>query len=808
MESSKQAENQDEISLGFDQIRELIAAECIGEPAREEARKLRFLTNYALVIHLQEENEEYRKLIGEGIQIPEQHFINLEPITRHLDVEGFVPDKAAWINLNHALLNADSIARTLKRHMARFPRLYALGQTVEIPSEILYRFSEVFATDGEILDSASPELNRLRKKKIDEQSKLRRKLESALRTAVSSSYSADDAGITIRNGRLVIPVFAEHKRRIRGFVHDESATGQTVYIEPEEALEANNTIRELHFAENREIQRILLELSESVRPHKAKIEQAGNLLTKIDLIRARTRFGMKIGACLPSHHQKPAFLLFEARHPLLLLSHKKKGLPLIPLNIWLTEEKRMLVISGPNAGGKSVCLKTVGLIQLMWQAGIPVSVGEGSKMGFFNRIFADIGDQQSLENDLSTYSSHLSNMRRILASANEQSLVLLDEFGNGTDPALGGPIAEAILEALCHRKSYGLVNTHYSNLKIFAGRNPICENGAMKFNADKMEPLFQLEIGKPGSSFALEIAEKTGLPRPVLNQARNKIGTKKINVDRLLSDLEREKQELDQKLKELRDREKAAKLLQSELEAKNQKLETEKRNILNKARSEAATLFETANRKIEETIRSIRENQAEKNITRNLRLELAELKENLQPEEVEAEKPEVKTAGQKKEEIPTEVLKGEIKPGDFVRIRGSESAGKVISLRGKNVEVEIGEIRSSIKSEKLEKISHLPASPNKKNQQGINLGEKMMEFSTQLDIRGKRADEALREVEFWLDEAMLLGQKDLRILHGKGNGILRMQVRNFLKVFPQISDIRDEHADQGGAGITLFSIRN
>ena len=803
----KNMQEQDEISLGFDQIRDLIAAECIGEPARREARNLHFNSQYATVVCLQEENEEYRRLSLEGIQIPEQHFQDLEPISRHLDVEGFVPDKGAWISLHNALKNADSIVRTLKKHMAKFPRLHSLGQTVDIPAEILYRFSEVFSPDGEILDSASAELNRIRKKKIDEQSRLRRKLESALKNAVSSSFSAEDAGITIRNGRLVIPVFAEHKRRIRGFIHDESATGQTVYIEPEEALEANNIIRELHFAENREIQRILLDLSEEIRPHKAKIELAGGLLTKIDLIRARSRFGSKIGSCLPSHHDKPAFMLFDARHPLLLLSHRKKGLPLVPLQIWLNEEKRMLVISGPNAGGKSVCLKTVGLIQLMWQAGVPVPVGEGSKMGFFNRVFADIGDQQSLENDLSTYSSHLSNMRRILASANDQSLVLLDEFGNGTDPALGGPIAEAILEALCHRKVFGLVNTHYSNLKVFAGRHPACENGAMKFNADKMEPLFQLEIGKPGSSFALEIAEKTGLPRPVLNQARNKIGTKKINVDRLLSDLEREKQELDEKLKELKNREKAARLLQADLDAKTQKLESEKKNILQKARTDAAALFENANRKIEETIRSIRENQAEKSITRNLRMELADLRESIKPEEIPVEQKQQEPIPDKKES-PVEILNDEIKTGDFVRIRGSESAGKVLSLRGKNVEVEIGEIRTTIKTEKLEKISRLPGAQLKKSSQGINLGEKLMDFSNQLDVRGKRTDEAMKMVEFWLDEAMLLGQQELRILHGKGNGILRTQLRNFLKLFPQVSGIRDEHPDQGGAGITLFSIRN
>ncbi len=804
----KREHNSDENQLGFEQIQSLVAAECLGEPARKQAMELRFLSSYETVVSLQEEAEEFRKLLSEGIQIPEQNFLDLEPFTRHLDVEGFSLEKSQWSALSRALLAADQIIRTLKRHMSRFPRLFTLCEKVEIPAEILYRLGEIFSDDGEIKDTASAELNRLRKKKIDEQSKLRRKLENALKNAVASSYSAEDAGITIRNGRLVIPVFAEHKRRIRGFIHDESATGQTVYIEPEEALEANNAIRELHFAENREIQRILLELSTVIRPYKPEIENAGRLLTRIDLTRAKARFGQKIGACLPGHTNKPSFTLFEARHPLLLLSHRKKGLPLVPLQVWLNEEKRVLVISGPNAGGKSVCLKTVGLIQVMWQSGIPVSVGEGSRMGFYKRILADIGDQQSLENDLSTYSSHLANMKRMLQVADETSLVLLDEFGNGTDPALGGPIAEAILEALCNRKVFALVNTHYTNLKNFASRHPACENAAMKFNPEKLEPLFQLEIGNPGSSFALEIAEKTGLPKPVLNQARHKIGAKKMNVDRLLSELEKEKQELEDKLRDLKDREKASKLLQADFETKSRQLEAEKKRILNLAKSEASRLLEQANRQIEETIRSIRESQAEKSSTRSLRLDLAALKEELKPEELEL--PEVKTekkSQKEKKEEPLDIIPGEIKVGDFVRIKGSQSAGIVISHRGKNVEVEMGEIRSSIKTEKLEKINRLPAVSEKRSKTSLNLGEKIMDFSSQLDIRGQRAEDALKMVEFWLDEAMLLGQTDLRILHGKGNGILRNLVRNLLKSYPAITEIRDEHADRAGAGVTLFSLR-
>ena len=793
----------DEIRLGFDQVRALVAEGCIGEPAKALAAAIRFHTDFPTVVRLQEENEEFRKLLSEGIQIPEINFFDLEPLTKHLEVQGYSLESSEWSRLSRALHTSDSILRTMRKHMARFPRLFALSSKVEIPAEILYRISQVFTEDGDIRDSASPELNRLRKKKIDEQSRLRRKLDLALKAAIGSGFTPDDSGITIRNGRMVIPVLAEFKRRVRGFIHDESATGQTVYIEPEEALEANNEIREIQFAEVREIQKLMMELTDSIRPFKSAIEGAGRHLAQVDLIRSKAKFGLKINACLPASHEGPSFRIFDGRHPLLYLSHKKKGLPLVPLNIWLSEEKRVLIISGPNAGGKSVCLKTVGLIQLMWQSGIPVSVGEGSNLGFFMKVMADIGDQQSIENDLSTYSSHLANMRRMLEEADKSSLVLLDEFGTGTDPALGGPIAEAVLEALCHRKVFGLVNTHYTNLKNFASRHPLCENAAMKFNSAKLEPLFQLEIGNPGSSFALEIAEKTGLPKAVLNQARNKIGAKKLNVDKLIGELESEKQELETRSRELKDREKNAKLLLSENERKSKELESAKNNILNKAKIQATSLLEEANRKIEETIRTIKETQAEKTSTRLARTELAELREKIIPEiqiEPLPEKKDKKSIAAPK----IEVVSGEIKLGDLVRIKGTQSAGIVLAFRGKNVEVEIGELRTNLKVEKLEKINRLPDSEISHKRGSLNLGEKMMEFHTQLDIRGLRADEALKKVEGWLDEAMLLGQTELRILHGKGDGILRTQVRNLLRAYRQVGQVRDEHADRGGAGVTLF----
>jgi DNA mismatch repair protein MutS2 len=792
--------------LGFDQIKLLIAQECHGEVGKQMAMNLKISRQYEPVIKLQEQADECRKLIQEGIPLPENNFFDLQSYADQLEIEGFVLMADQWSNLSRGLKTIENAVKALRKNQNQFPRLFELCSKVEIPTEIFYRIETVFDTDGTIRDTASPELNRLRKKKIDEQSKLRRKLDNALKSAISQGYIAEDAGITIRNGRMVIPILAEYKRKIKGFVHDESATGQTVYIEPEEALDSNNEIREIQFAENREIHRILTDLTLAIRPFRKEISQANQFLGVLDLVRAKARFGIKIKANLPGHQSGPDFKLFEARHPLLFLSHVAQKKPVVPLTIWLTAEKRVLVISGPNAGGKSICLKTVGLIQYMWQSGVPVSVGEGSRMGFFEKIMVDIGDQQSIENDLSTYSSHISNMKWMLQEANSKTLILLDEFGTGTDPALGGPIAEAILESLCHKKIFGLVNTHYTNLKNFANRHPSIENAAMKFDGEKMEPLFQLEIGQPGSSYALEIAEKIGLPKAVLNQAKNKIGIKKINVDKLISELEEEKQKWEQKNQELANRDRKTKLLLTENEKKHKELDNQRKKILNDAKQKAAQLLDGTNRKIEETIRLIKENQAEKTVTRDARLQLEQLKDKLEPEEIQPVEKEV--SQEKVPETKIEVLAGDIKAGDFVRIKGTESIGTFLGFKGKDAEVQIGDLKTNIKLNRLEKVSGIQQTKSltRASRHSMDLNQKMMEFESQLDIRGLRADEAMSLVDNWLDEAILLGQKELRIVHGKGDGILRTQIRNLLRKYRQVEQIRDEHADRGGSGVTLFQL--
>ena len=794
--------------LGFDQIKTLISNLCHGDVGKNLADNLKMLRQYDVVVAHQEQVHECQKLIQEGISLPENNFFDLLPYAEQLEIEGFVLMGDQWSRLSRGLRTIELCVKTLRKNQSQFPRLFSLCQRVEIPVEIFYNIERVFDEDGELKDTASPELNKLRKKKIDEQSRLRRKLDQALKSAIAQGYIADDAGITFRNGRMVIPILAEYKRKIKGFVHDESATGQTVYIEPEEALESNNEIREIQFAENREIFRILTELTLSIRPFRKQIGMANNFLGVLDLIRAKARFGLKIKSNHPGHQPEPDFKLFEARHPLLYLSHIKSNRPIVPLTLWLTQEKRVLVISGPNAGGKSICIKTVGLVQYMWQAGVPVSVGEGSRLGFFDKILVDIGDQQSLENDLSTYSSHLSNMKNMLAEANEKTLILLDEFGTGTDPALGGPIAEAILESLCHKKIFGLVNTHYTNLKNFGNKHPSIENAAMKFDGDKMEPLFMLEIGQPGSSYALEIAEKIGLPKSVLNQAKQKIGIKKINVDKLISDLEEEKRIWENKNEELVNRDKKTKILLVENEKKYKDLENQQKKLLNDAKIKASKMLESANQKIEETIRIIKETEADKTKTKLARAELEKIKIALEPEILEVEEPKAPKKGQP---IPVmvQVIGGIIVVGDTVRIKGTQSMGEVTGFRGKDAEVTMGEIKTNIKTERLEKISGNPFEQKlreKRPTSTLNLNEKMMNFNTQIDLRGMRTDEAIGMVDSWLDEAILLGQKELRILHGKGDGILRNMVRIHLKRFKQIGTFQDEHADRGGPGVTLVSL--
>ena len=525
----------------------------------------------------------------------------------------------------------------------------------------------------------------------------------------------------------------------------------------------------------------------------------------IDFLRAKAKFAIDINALNPDFINKPILNWENTYHPLLYISFRLSGKEIVPLNIKLDADYRILLVSGPNAGGKSITLKTVGLIQYMYQCGLLVPVAENSKIGLFKNIFIDIGDEQSLEKDLSTYSSHLSNMKHFVRFANQFTLFLIDEFGTGTEPGMGGAIAESILEKINETKAFGVINTHYTNLKLFADHTTGIQNGAMRFDTHNLEPLYQLEIGKPGSSFAFEIAHKIGLPNEVIANAKKKAGEKQVDFDQLLRDLEVEKRNLSQKNQELKIREKDLKKLQADYEILKSELETNRKQLLNKAKQQAKDLLADANKKIENTIRGIIENKAEKQSTKKLRNELEIFDNALEPEIINFFPEEE----EENEEI--EVISGNIEIGDMVRIKGQTALGEVLNIKGKDVEVRIGNLKSNIKFNRLEKISRKEFKKQSKEfipaMKGIDLNEKMSNFSYQLDLRGKRTEEALTLVDDLIDDAIMLSQAEVRIVHGKGDGILRNLIRNHLKQYHQIASVNDEHADRGGAGVTIVKMK-
>jgi DNA mismatch repair protein MutS2 len=673
---------------------------------------------------------------------------------------------------------------------------------VEVDLNLLKSLDRIFDNRGRLKDDASPELQSIRRQIISEQSNLRKRLDSLLKSAKSQGYVSDDVSLTIRNGRMVIPVSAEHKRKIKGFIHDESATGQTVFLEPTEVFDINNEITELGYKERREVVRILTQLTTQLRPSVPQLRRAYAFLGLLDFIRAKAKFAIKTEAINPVFVKEQLINWENTRHPLLLLSFQKQGKTVVPLYIKLDQKQRILIISGPNAGGKSIALKTVGLTQYMYQCGLLVTMAEHSQIGLFKDIFIDIGDEQSLENDLSTYSSHLTNMKHFLKFADKHTLFLIDEFGTGTEPSLGGAIAEAILEKLNESRAFGVINTHYTNLKFFAEHTEGVINGAMRFDVQHLEPLYQLEIGKPGSSFAFEIAYKIGLSHLVINNAKEKVGDKQVNFDKLLRELELEKKKFAVKNQEVAAKDKNLNQTLKEYTELKTHLDTEKKRLMNQAKEEAKRLVREANQKIEQTIREIRENNAGKEETKQLRKELQTFDQSLKAESIPIEPLE-----------ELQVVGGEIEAGDLVRIKGQNAVGEVLAVRGKDTEIRIGELKSNVKLNRLEKISRkeyravVQENINVPRMQGIDINEKMANFSYQLDLRGKRGEEALTALDDFIDDALMLGTPEVRIVHGKGDGILRNLVRTHLRKYPQVGTFSDEHADRGGAGVTIVKMK-
>jgi DNA mismatch repair protein MutS2 len=790
-----------ETKLGFDKIRQLLKEECVSSLGRGFVDKMQFSNHFDLIDKFAKQTAEFCEILRQNEDFPRHNYLDVSPQLAKAVLENAFLTESEFFDL---MLSLKTIYQCLqffkKRALEVYPQLRELSAAIAIDPDLIDKIEFVIDDRGKVRDNASFELRRIRTALLNQQAHLRKRIEQILKSCIQQGYTKEDSNITIRDGRMVIPLSAEFKRRVKGLVHDESATGQTVFLEPAEIFDLNNEIRELEYQEKREIIRILTELTDAVRPYIPDLRQAYQFLGIMDFIRAKARFALKIGAVNPAFEKTTTLKWREARHPLLYLSHLAQQKPVVPLNIDLSENQRLLLISGPNAGGKSVTLKTVGLLQYMYQSGLLIPVREDSVVGLFRDMFIDIGDEQSIENDLSTYSSHLTSMRQFLKFADNRTLILIDEFGTGTEPAMGGAIAEAILLKLNQAKVFGVITTHYTNLKFVAENTQGLVNGAMLYDGENLEPLYKLEIGRPGSSFAFEIATKIGLPKEVIHHARQKVGSKQVNLDTLLRELDTEKRNFAEKNLTLAQQETDLKTLTAQYNRLKEQLDNDRKKLLNQAKEEAQKLLQNANQRIEQTIRVIKEQKAEKEVTKEIRKEFEAFVLEMQPE---------KTEVQPEEEI--EIIEGEIKIGDHVRIKDSATLGKVTALKGKDVEIVIGELKSNIKLNRLEKISRKEAREQKKEMtqamQGLDVSEKMANFSFKLDLRGKRGEEALVELADFMDDALLLGQNDLQIIHGKGDGILRKLIREALKKYTQVRKMEDEHADRGGAGVTLVYLK-
>lgn len=824
-----------ESKVGFDRIRELVKSHCLFEPGRERVDNMVFLTDPAEIARELDLVDEFMSIDKGVADFPVNHFIDNREALKKAVVEGTYMVEEEVFGLVKSIDSVRAILHFFKAdEEEKYPTLQELCKPVKVFPYVQDRIAKVLNKHGKIKDNASPELNHIRRSQHDKQGAVSKKLNQLMSKAQREGWVDADAAPTYRNDRPVIPVMAGSKRKLGGLVHDESATGKTVFIEPAEVVELSNQIKELEYAERREIINILIALTADLRPYIPDLLGTQDFLSTIDFIRARALFARRIDACRPKLEAVQQFDWREARHPLLYLAHKAEQKEVVPLSFHLTKEDRILLISGPNAGGKSVCLKTIGLLQYMLQCGLLVSCKPESVFGLFAGIFIDIGDEQSIDNDLSTYSSHLLNMKFFLKHASSDTLVMIDEFGTGTEPMLGGAIAESILEQLNLSGTSGVITTHYTSLKHYATSSEGIINGAMLFDNQKMQPLYQLQVGKPGSSFAFEIARKIGLPEDVLESASGKVGQDHIDFDKHLREILRDKKYWEGKRQKIRQSEKKLEELMGRYEKELNESEKQRKVIVREAKQQADAMLLGANKKIEKTIREIREADAEKEKTKEVRKELESFKENIEVEkgqeekkvekrleeirkrgsELESRRPDLRQRSKKSLAHKQVKEDPEIHVGDMVRLRGQEAAGEVIELKGKKVIVAFGILKSTSKLDQLEKIQGEEAGRLKiKTKSKVKLGDwdvtnRRVSFRPDIDLRGKRADEAMGIVVDYIDEAIMVGARELRILHGKGNGILRQLIREYLHTMDLVEWYGDEEIQKGGAGITVVKLEN
>ena len=896
-----------EQKIGFTEIRTLLRERCLSPLGKERVDEMSFSTDAGQINTWMKEIREFRRIQEGQDDFPLDNFFDVRESVSRIRLEGTHMEVEELFDLKRSLETIIAIVSFLSRgeeteqgeirHYT--PALYALADGIATFPILVQRISQIIDKFGKMRDNASPDLLQIRRELSRTEGSISRTLYSILQSAQAEGLVEKDVAPTLRDGRLVIPVAPGMKRRISGIVHDESATGRTVYIEPSEVVEANNRIRELENEERREIIRILTEFAKKMRPNVPEILDSYSLMAAVDFIRAKAELARLFRSFEPEVSDKPHIDWIRAVHPLLQLSLERKSrkdanrlsstdnnshadkdsddeislqednilseeeyktgnVPpsVVPLDIQLTKDKHLLIISGPNAGGKSVCLKTVGLLQYMLQCGLSIPVGDRSTTGVFTDIMIDIGDEQSIENDLSTYSSHLMNMKIMMRHATEHTLILIDEFGTGTEPQIGGAIAEAVLRQFWKKHVWAVITTHYQNLKHFAENHPGTANGAMLYDRHEMRPLFQLAIGRPGSSFAIEIARKTGIPEEVIHDAADIVGSDYIQSDKYLQDIVRDKRYWESKRQTIHSHEKELEKRIVQYEKDIATLEQSRKDILRRAKEQAEEIIKESNRRIENTIREIREKQAEKEETKRIRQELAAYEEGLlsssQPDKPgKNNKKKMKDSGllsdedfQKKvdkiksrkerheqhlkeragkQQAAAEALKnavrkqqtdGVVNVGDAVRIKGLTTIGKVEAIDGKQATVIFGDMRTKMAVSRLEHVDAASLQTEQQQFQAYNYSRETREtidkhrnqFHQELDVRGMRADEALNQVQYFIDDAILVGAGQVRILHGKGNGILRQLIRQYLASIPNVKSYRDEHVQFGGAGITVVEL--
>ena len=835
-----------EQKIGFDRIRQIISDRCSTAYAAERTATETFSTNPTHIRKRLLLTDEMRLIMMFEDSFPSGGFIDCIDFLKPLERSSSAIDLISLRKLKtmlETLRKITSFFEGIKDGV--YPNLKRMSAPIMGFPEVQRRIESVIDRYGDVKDTASDELYNIRKSLREKEGAISRRVSAILKRAQEEGIVDSDAGISVRDGKMLIPVSAANKKKIAGFIYDESATGKTAFIEPAEVVELDNQIKELKFSEQREIQRILFEFTEFLRPYIPDLLDGARYLGEIDFIMAKAQTALDFIAGMPIISDNGEMNLRKARHPLLERALKKERKEIVPLTATLTRQKHILLISGPNAGGKSVCLKTVGLLQYMFQWGMLIPTSETSEMLIFDRIMVDIGDDQSIDNDLSTYSSFLVNMKDMLAKADDKTLVLIDEFGSGTEPAAGGAIAEAILSELDKRGAYGVITTHYTNLKLYASADTGVTNGAMMFDVKNIAPMFKLEMGLPGNSFAFELARKMGLPENIIKDAENRAGEEFVGIERNLRKIARNRKALDEKLERIKHTDKTLENITDKYQKELQQIKQLKKEILDQAKKEAEEIIKGANRQVENTIKTIKESQAQKETTQEARKELqgfmsilAARKEQEQKEKEDYIERKIKQIDARRErqkqrkaqkaddkalqemrELQAEREREEafrnapLKVGEKVRVKGNGMVGEVTKVSAKAVVVVIGNISSKMPLDKVERITsnefknavRETARPVSAIKVDSSISERKLNFSTEIDVRGERLNDAVEKVTRYVDDAVMLGVSSVRIIHGKGTGVLRDELQKLIRTIPGVASVRDEHIQFGGTGVTIVN---